>query len=65
MKTPSESSRRSFIKKLATTSAVLATGSSVLAADNFSAPFTYLKRSSQFSANDNIQIALIDRKSVV
>lgn len=59
MKTPSESSRRSFIKKLATTSAVLATGTSVLAADKFSVPFTYLKRSSQFSANDNIQIALI------
>ena len=57
MKTSSESSRRSFLKKLATSSAMLATGSSVLATEN--SPFVYLKRSSGFSPNDNIQIALI------
>src|SRR5665647_2628860 len=61
MKNSPESSRRGFIKKLATSTAAVAVGTNVLAAsaaENNTAHFQIHKR--QFSAiNDNINIALI------
>ncbi len=58
MKNISESSRRNFIKKLATASAAVAVGNSVFSAENKNAYFEKLKRT-PFSANDKINIALI------
>ena len=60
MKNSQESSRRGFIKKLATTTAAVAVGTNVIAntSESKSAHFQIHKR--QFSAiNDNINIALI------
>ena len=60
MKTNPESSRRGFIKKLATSTAAVAVGNSVIAVttESNTTQFTIPKR--QFiSANDNINIALI------
>ena len=60
MKTNPESSRRGFIKKLATSTAAVAVGSSVIAAttESNTTQFTIPKRQ-LISANDNINIALI------
>ena len=58
MKNNNESSRRGFLKKLATTSAVMATGSSAFAAENKYTAFESLYRQ-RFAANDNVNIALI------
>lgn len=58
MKNISESSRRNFIKKLATASAAVAVGNSVFSAENKNTYFEKLKRT-PFSANDKINIALI------
>ncbi len=58
MKENSGSSRRSFIRKLATTSAAVAAGANVFATENTNRYFEKLKRTPQ-SANDNINIALI------
>ena len=58
MKNKNESSRRGFLKKLATTSAVMATGSNVFANETQYATFESLYRQ-RFAANDNINIALI------
>ena len=51
-------SRRGFLKKLATTSAAMAVGTNVFAADDKYAAFESLHRQ-RFAANDNINIALI------
>src|SRR4051812_6225025 len=59
MKEKQESSRRSFIKKLATTTAAVAAGTSVFAADHPLKPFSILKRPLGHSLNDQINIALI------
>jgi predicted dehydrogenase len=58
MKNMPDSSRRNFIKKLATASAAVAAGNNVFAAKNTSLYFETLKRT-PFSANDKINIALI------
>src|SRR6476646_5357243 len=58
MKNVSESSRRNFIKKIATASAAAAVGSNVFAAENKNVYFEKLKRT-PFSPNDKINIALI------
>lgn len=60
MKTNPESSRRGFIKKLATSTAAVAVGSQVLAAspENNNKIISISKRA-DFSANDQINIALI------
>ena len=60
MKTSSESSRRGFIKKLATSTAAVAVGSNVLASttENNANLITIPNRQT-ISANDNINIALI------
>ena len=51
-------SRRGFLKKMATTSAAMAVGSNIFAADNKYAAFESLHRQ-RFAANANINIALI------
>jgi predicted dehydrogenase len=58
MKNTSESSRRNFIKKLATASAAVAVGSNVFAAESKAVYFEKLKRTPG-SPNDKINIALI------
>ena len=60
MKTSSESSRRGFIKKIATSTAVAAIGSNVLASttENHVNLITIPNRQT-ISANDHINIALI------
>lgn len=58
MKNKIEASRRGFLKKLATTSAAMAVGSSAFAANDKYAHFESLHRK-RFAANDNINIALI------
>ena len=59
MKNDSSSSRRNFIKKMATASAAVTVGANVFAADNNKAVhFEKLKRTPA-SANDKINIALI------
>ena len=52
-------SRRSFLKKLGTTTAAVAIGTELFAAAKTTAPFEYLKRSSAISANEQVNIALI------
>lgn len=59
MKDQSASSRRNFIRKMATASAAVATGSSVFAHSTTSTGFVEKLRRSPFSANDKINIALI------
>lgn len=58
MKSNTESSRRKFLKKFATTSAAMAVGTNAFAAENKYAAFESLYRQ-RFAANDNINIALI------
>ena len=58
MKENTESSRRSFIRKLAATSAAVAAGANVFATEDTSRFFEKLKRTPR-SANNNINIALI------
>lgn len=58
MENLSTSSRRKFIKKIGLTTAAVATGSNVLAAENKSGYFEKLKRT-PVSFNDKINIALI------
>ena len=58
MSNDTESSRRNFLKKLATASAAVAVGSNVFAEQNAQVFLSKLKRS-PFSANDKINIALI------
>jgi len=60
MKTSPESSRRGFIKKLATSTAAVAVGSNVLASTTESnKTLITIPNRSTISANDNINIALI------
>ena len=60
MKTNPESSRRGFIKKLATSTAAVAVGSQVFAANTeTNSKIISLPKRSDFSANDQINIALI------
>ena len=59
MKINSESSRRSFIRKLATTSAAVAIGTDVFSAEKSSAYFESLIRDFKPGINDQINIALI------
>ncbi len=60
MKTNPESSRRGFIKKLATSTAAVAVGSQVLAASpENNNKFISISKRAEFSANDQINIALI------
>lgn len=60
MKTNPESSRRGFIKKLATSTAAVAVGSQVLAASaENNNKFISISKRADFSANDQINIALI------
>ena len=66
MKNNPESSRRGFIKKLATSTAAVAVGSNVIASATETtnqAPFEFLKREA-ISVNDNINIALIGAGSM-
>ncbi|MBC7424307.1 MAG: Gfo/Idh/MocA family oxidoreductase [Ferruginibacter sp.] len=58
MKNISDSSRRGFIKKLATASAAVAVGANVFAAEHNKGYYEKLQRSPH-SANDNINLALI------
>jgi predicted dehydrogenase len=58
MKNNQGSSRRNFIRKIATASAAVAVGSNVFAAENKNVYFEKLKRT-PFSPNDKINIALI------
>ncbi|ULQ58379.1 Gfo/Idh/MocA family oxidoreductase [Flavihumibacter rivuli] len=51
-------SRRSFLRNFAATTAAVAAGSSLFASETTNAPFAILKRNA-YSANDNINIALI------
>src|SRR6476660_4030893 len=53
-----DSSRRSFIKKLTGSTAAMAIGTSVLAGDQKEQYLEFLSRT-KYSANDNINIALI------
>ena len=53
-----DSSRRSFIKKLTGSTAAMAIGTSVLAGDKKEQYLEFLSRT-KYSANDNINIALI------
>ena len=59
MKTNPESSRRGFIKKLATSTAAVAVGSQVLAASPENNKIISIPKRSDFSVNDQINIALI------
>jgi predicted dehydrogenase len=59
MKEKQESSRRSFIKKLTTTTAAVAVGSNLFASENTVKPFAILKRQLGYELNDQINIALI------
>jgi predicted dehydrogenase len=59
MKEKQESSRRSFIKKLTTTTAAVAVGSNLFASENMVKPFAILKRQLGHELNDQINIALI------
>ena len=60
MKENPESSRRGFIKKLATTAAAVTAGNSLIAADKNAGSFHYLKQEyNQFGPNDQVNIALI------
>jgi len=59
MKEKQESSRRSFIKKLTTTTAAVAVGNSLFALQSTVKPFAILKRPLGFENNDQINIALI------
>lgn len=59
MKEKPEQSRRSFIKKLTTTSAAIAAGTSLFASETSVKPFAILKRQLGYSLNDQINIALI------
>lgn len=66
MKNNPESSRRGFIKKLATSTAAVAVGSNVIASateTTTQAPFEFLKREAP-SINDQINIALIGAGSM-
>src|ERR1044071_2632021 len=58
MKNTSGSSRRNFLKNLAASSAAIAVGSNVFAADDSNRYVEFLKRQSR-SINDQLNIALI------
>ncbi|WDF79449.1 Gfo/Idh/MocA family oxidoreductase [Mucilaginibacter sp. KACC 22773] len=59
MKEKQESSRRSFIRKLTTTTAAVAVGNSLFASQSTVKPFAILKRQLGYELNDQINIALI------
>ncbi len=59
MKSPNESNRRSFIKKLATTSAAVAIGTDVFSAERSNTYLESLIRDFKPGVNDQINIALI------
>ncbi|NEU06968.1 Gfo/Idh/MocA family oxidoreductase [Flavihumibacter sp. R14] len=59
MKENSQASRRGFIRKLATTTAAVAVGANVFAEETESGLYQSISRQAGFSANDQINIALI------
>src|ERR1700748_2083935 len=59
MKENNEPSRRNFLRKLGTATAAVAVGTNVFAADKKNDVFAYLKRTGGFTANDQVNIALI------
>jgi len=59
MKEKQESSRRSFIKKLTTTTAAIAAGNSLLGSTPIVKPFAILTRPAGLAINDQINVALI------
>jgi predicted dehydrogenase len=59
MKENSEASRRKFLKNLTAATAAVAVGTNVFASESGVKSFAYLKRNSIFSANDQINLALI------